>query len=94
MGDTFTAEVRKVETEIVETGVGQQNRIDVTYEIGATIDGAWVRFASVPGSTVETLTARARDARPTDPEGPMMQEVTPTPQPQQQASATEQGAAI
>jgi ribosomal protein L12E/L44/L45/RPP1/RPP2 len=57
----MNAEVRRMEYEVGETGVGQANRIDVTYELGAEIEGAWVRFSSVPGSTVEALVQRARD---------------------------------
>jgi hypothetical protein len=49
--DTLTPEVRRVETEVYETGVGG-NRTDVTYEIGAVIDNRWVRFASVPEGAV------------------------------------------
>lgn len=52
-------EVKKVETTYAETGVGQADRTDVTYELGAEIDGAWVRFASVTESTVEAAKAAA-----------------------------------
>jgi hypothetical protein len=88
--DTFPAEVRRVEVEYGETGVGQSNRTEVVYELGAEVNGAWVRFTSVPGSTVDTLGERAAANRPTDPEGPTMADVTPTPQPQQ-AAAEQQG---
>jgi ribosomal protein L12E/L44/L45/RPP1/RPP2 len=57
----MNAEVRRMEYEVGETGVGQANRTDVTWELGAEIEGAWVRFSSVPGSTVEALVQRARD---------------------------------
>jgi hypothetical protein len=59
--DSFPAEVRRVETEYYETG-GVPARVDVTYEIGTTVDGKWVRFASVPQTTVDALPAPASDA--------------------------------
>lgn len=40
-------EVRRVETEVGETGVGVSNRTDVSYELGAEIDGLWTPFASL-----------------------------------------------
>ena len=62
---SFPAELRRVETSFAETGdpakgspTGYAERIDVTYELGAVIDGAWVKVASVPGSTVDALVAR------------------------------------
>lgn len=55
----MSVEVRKTETEYHETGVGQENRVDVTYTLGATIDGAWVPFFSVPESKVEAAKAAA-----------------------------------
>lgn len=55
-------EVRKIETEVGETGVGVENRIDTTYELGAEIDGAWVPFARVTEATVEHYQQRAKDA--------------------------------
>lgn len=50
-----TVQVRKVETEYHETGVGQQSRTDVTYELGSVIEGKWVAFASVSANRLETL---------------------------------------
>jgi len=55
-------EVRKTETEYHETGVGQSNRVDVTYQLGAEIDGAWVPFVSVPESKVEAAKAAQPEA--------------------------------
>lgn len=83
-------EVRKVETEYGETGVGVSNRTDVTYELGAEINGAWVKFASVPGNTVDSLVTRqqslqqsqpAQQSQPTT----MAPGTTPVPAAQQQA---------
>lgn len=48
-------EVRKVETEYHETGVGVSGRTDVTYEVGAVIEGKWVSFASVSESRLASL---------------------------------------
>lgn len=50
-----TVQVRKVETEYHETGVGQQPRTDTSYELGAVIEGKWVAFGSVSASRLETL---------------------------------------
>jgi hypothetical protein len=87
MGDSsFTPEVRKVETEYGETGIGQANRVDVTYELGFEINGAWVKVGSVAGSTVDNLVAQAKDRQPPAQDGPTMADVTPTPVPQAQAS--------
>ena len=90
-------EVRRIETEYGETGVGVSNRTDVTYELGAEIDGAWVKFGSVPGSTVEALVQRAREAQASQPQQATqasqpqtMEQVQQTPAPQQQAADTEQ----
>jgi hypothetical protein len=58
--DTFSPEVRRVETEVYETGVGG-NRTDVSYEIGTVIEGKWVRFASVPQTTVDILPEQQQD---------------------------------
>lgn len=56
-------EVRRVETEVGETGVGVSNRTDVTYEIGfATPSGGWVKFMSVPETTVQLAEANAAAA--------------------------------
>jgi hypothetical protein len=60
-GDSFEVAVRKTETEYNETGVGQSNRTDTNYELGAVINGAWVRFASVAGTTVDAIVQREQD---------------------------------
>lgn len=90
---SYTTEVRRVETDFAETGdpakgtPGQYApRTDVTYELGATVDGAWIKFASVQGSTVEALVARAKDSAPPADEGPTMADVAPTPAPQATAA--------
>lgn len=91
----FVAEVRRVETEYAETGdpaKGQPGmyapRVDVTYEVGAEVNGAWVKFGSVPGSTVDSLVAAAQSQAPPQDEGPTMAEVTPTPAPQAEAEGS------
>lgn len=48
-------EVRKVETEYHETGVGQSPRTDVTYQLGAVLEGKWVTFGSVNESRLAGL---------------------------------------
>lgn len=48
-------EVRKVETEYHETGVGVSPRTDVSYELGSVIEGKWVSFGSVSASRLEGL---------------------------------------
>jgi hypothetical protein len=58
--DSIPVEIRRVETEYYETGQGG-NRTDVTYEVGGTIGGKWVRFASVPETTVDALPDPAQD---------------------------------
>lgn len=63
-------EVRRIETEVAETGLGQDNRTDVTYELGfATPSGGWVKFVSVPEATVINAEANAAqaDQPPTQP---------------------------
>lgn len=57
-------EVRKVETEYHETGVGVSPRTDVSYEVGAVIEGKWVSFASVNASRLESLPDDKQDAEP------------------------------
>ena len=42
--DSFPVEVRRLEREVHETGVGVGNRTDVVYQLGAEINGAWVTF--------------------------------------------------
>lgn len=52
-------EVRKVEREVGETGLGVGNRTDVTYELGAEIEGTWVPFGTVTEGRVSDFAARA-----------------------------------
>lgn len=54
-------EVRRIETPYYETG-GGPSRVDVTYEVGAVIDGKWVRFASVSQGTVDGLPTETEKA--------------------------------
>lgn len=84
-------EVRRVETTVHETGVAVADRVEVTYELGATIEGAWVRFASVTQNAVDvavaaTPAASSSSSPPVD-EGPTMADVTPTPAPQVEAAS-------
>lgn len=58
MGVTY----RKVTTETGETGAGVENRVEVEHQIGATIDGVFVPFATIAGGRVEVL-QRAETAR-------------------------------
>lgn len=87
--DSFPVEVRRVEVQVHETGTGQSDRTDASYELGFVVDGAWQRITSVPGATVEATIARERDRRPPEPSGPTMADVSPTPAPQ--AAAAESG---
>lgn len=48
-------EIREVETTYHETGVGQSDRVDKTYELGAVIDGKWASFGSVSESRLASL---------------------------------------
>jgi hypothetical protein len=55
--------MRKVEKSYHETGVGQSDRVETHYEIGAEIDGTFVPFATVTQERVDTAKQRAeRDA--------------------------------
>lgn len=99
--DTFTAEVRRVETPFAETGAagpgnpsGYVTRLDVTYEVGFVLEGAWIKIASVLGTTVDALVARQRELAPPPTPGPTMADVAPNPvtpdQPAQQPAAQTQ----
>jgi hypothetical protein len=93
----MSVEVRRVETEYHETGVGQQPRTDVTYELGAEVDGAWVAFARVTESVVQRAQEQAKQQQASRPSNPsatqgtssgeqQMTDVTPTPAPQAEAA--------
>lgn len=56
---SFTPSIRRVEKIVHETGVGQSDRTDVNYELGAEIDGVFVPFVTLPEGRVDD--ARARD---------------------------------
>jgi hypothetical protein len=63
-------EVRKVETTYHETGLGQEPRTDVTYELGSVIAGKWVPFGSVSESRLASMPDdKPADAEPDAPEG-------------------------
>jgi hypothetical protein len=56
---------RKVETPVYDGNTGEQTDTHVTYELGDTIDGTFVPFASVRDSFVkhtQDLAARAKEA--------------------------------
>lgn len=78
--ETFSASVRKVEREFGETGVGQENRTEVEYQVGFEVDGAFVPVTTVSGSRVEQLVAKAQ--RQAEEERKNAPEPEPTPQPQ------------
>lgn len=81
-------EVRKVETTIGETGVGQVDRVETSYELGETIDGAWVRFASVSQAVVDA----AKAATPLEPTPAPPTPTTPEPAPDPTPPSPEQPA--
>jgi hypothetical protein len=51
--------VRKVEKVYHETGVGQSDRTETHYELGAEVDGVFVPFASVSEARVADFAQRA-----------------------------------
>lgn len=64
----MNVEVRKIETTYAETGVGQADRIEATYELGfATPNGGWVKFASVPAQVVAAADQAAAATKPPEP---------------------------
>jgi len=68
---TFTPSIRTVEKEYGETGVGQTNRLEVEYQLGFEVDGAFVRMATVTQAQVDAAVAkheRAQAAAPDDAE--------------------------
>lgn len=56
---SFTPSVRRVEKLVHETGVGQADRTDVNYELGAEIDGVFVPFVTLPAGRVDDARARS-----------------------------------
>lgn len=52
-------EVREVVTERGETGVGQENRKERTWQLGADVDGVFVPFATVNEAAVDRARRRA-----------------------------------
>jgi hypothetical protein len=59
---SFPAEVRRVEADFHETGQTPGTRTDVSYELGAEIDGVWVGFGSVAEGRYEVF-KRASESR-------------------------------
>jgi len=55
----MSVEIRKVENDVHETGVEGGKRTDVSYELGAEIDGVFVPFATVSEHRVSDFRARA-----------------------------------
>jgi hypothetical protein len=64
IGDALSVSTRKVETPVYDGSSGEQTDTHVTYELGDTIDGTFVPFASVRESFVkhtQDLDARAKE---------------------------------
>lgn len=57
-----TAVVRKTTTTYHETGIGQSDREEVTYALGAVIDGAFVPFTTLTENHVQNLVAAGKAA--------------------------------
>lgn len=57
-------EVRRVEKTYGETGVGQSDRVEAAYELGAEIEGAWVPFARVTEAFVLARQSHEQAAQP------------------------------
>lgn len=51
----YKLEVREVDTTYHETGVGQADRVEKTYQAGAVIDNKWVAFASITADRLSSL---------------------------------------
>lgn len=54
--------VEKTTTVYHETGVGNSDRTEVTYELGATIDGVFVPFTTLSENHVAGLVASGKPA--------------------------------
>lgn len=58
----LTTSVRKTTTTYHETGIGQSPREEVTYQLGATIDGVFVPFTTLTENHVQNLVAAGKAA--------------------------------
>ena len=54
-------EVRKVDDHVYDGTTGAEVDTVTRYELGAEIDGAWVKFTSLSGDHVDALIQRAKD---------------------------------
>ena len=57
----MSVEVRKVDDHVYDGTTGQQVDTITRYELGAEIEGAWVKFTSLSGDHVDALVQRAKD---------------------------------
>lgn len=60
---SYTVTVQKVETEIYETPPAGPNRVETSYVLGATIDGVFVPFSTLPGTRVDGLVEAGKQAK-------------------------------
>ena len=56
-------EVRKVDDHVYDGTTGAEVDTVTRYELGAEIDGAWVRFTSLAGDHVDALVERHKAAQ-------------------------------
>lgn len=54
----MSVEVRKTDDHVYDGTTGQEVDTVTRYELGAEIDGAWVKFASLSGDHVDALVER------------------------------------
>lgn len=67
--DVGNVSVQKIETLVHETGVGVSDRTDVSYAIGAEVDGLFVPFVTLTENHVANLAAAAAANQPAEAEG-------------------------
>jgi hypothetical protein len=60
----MNAEVRRIESTSGETGQGIEDRTEITYALGATIDGTFVPFITKSGGYIDHLVAKGEDSKP------------------------------
>lgn len=58
----MSVEYRKAETTYHETGLGQADRVEVEHQIGTTIDGVFVPFASMSDNRAQSFVAAGKAA--------------------------------
>lgn len=59
----MSVEVRKTDEHVYDGTTGNQVDTISRYELGAEIDGAWVRFASLSSDHVDQIVAREKAAQ-------------------------------